>query len=74
MGGGLVVEAAAPAGAQVTSTSNAQSAASSLSGLTGLESELQGLLGEVESLACLVIDIAEGQGPPYGPPGAVCAN
>jgi hypothetical protein len=74
MGGCLVVAAATPAGAQLTTTTNAQSAAPSLSGLGGTVSELQGVVGEVESVVCLVLDIAEGQGPPYGPPGAVCAN
>jgi hypothetical protein len=62
LGGGLAVAAASPAGAS-------QAAASS----GGLQS-IEGLLGQVESVVCLVLDIATGQTPPYGPPGDVCAG
>ncbi len=49
---------AAPAGAATAAAGNA----------------LTGIVQQVESLACLVVDIATGQPPPYGPPGDVCAN
>ncbi len=35
---------------------------------------LSGVVQQVESLVCLVVDIATGATPPYGPPGDVCAN
>lgn len=62
MGGGLVVAGAAPvAAAQAAATSGGQTI-----------QQIEALLANVESVVCLVVDIATGQGPPFGAPGAVC--
>ncbi len=58
MGFGLAA-GAAPAGAATTAAAG---------------NNLTGVIQQVESLVCLVVDIATGQPPPYGPPGDVCAN
>jgi hypothetical protein len=50
---------AAPAGATTTAAAS---------------NPLSGVVQQVESLVCLVVDIATGATPPYGPPGDVCAN
>jgi hypothetical protein len=59
MGFGLAA-GATPAGAATTAAAGNNS--------------LTGIVQQVESLVCLVVDIATGQPPPYGPPGDVCAN
>ena len=58
MGLGLAA-GAAPAGAATTAAAG---------------NDLTGVVQQVESLVCLVVDIATGATPPYGPPGDVCAN
>jgi hypothetical protein len=82
MSGGLVLAGAAPAGAATTATATTTSTGGQLGQTLGeVEANAQALLanaqadlGLVESVACLVIDIATGQGPPFGAPGYVCAG
>ncbi|HUE06871.1 MAG TPA: hypothetical protein VMP41_05560 [Acidimicrobiales bacterium] len=59
MGFGLAA-GAAPAGAATNAAAGSN--------------QLTGVVQQVESLVCLVVDIATGATPPYGPPGDVCAN